>query len=388
MPSIPPQINSPPLYVKAIDDNLRVGSFVRIIIDKNTTSIARIHSRIGQTGLKFVVFPPLFPKNPTTTPPLPKIPEHNFPRILISTGCRNIELYQSKLLVQKKVDGASIILHPAFVFNYSEFKKPKNAWTHGLSNVYIARFRVTLQNLEDPSSREKLVQLDDHDLHLCFPNEHLLRRISDGAICPPRCFHQSAFVGLFLIWKAIFKLLKKCSGQAEEREVAGETIGLIPTETWTYVVHLCRRHGIKTHNSMATASYLDVDPSFTRKKVRMEYPSSLIRFKTPEELKFLRGLLGFGSTYGLTERKPTLKDGEEGLPIKHDHCITVVNGQADDDEDGPIKKHCRAQRVDFCWSDFSFRVVVSYEQFQFSVGNDGKLRSPPSQRSSCQGPQG
>ena len=380
MPSLPPQINAPPIYVKAIDDHLRIGSFVHVhLAERNFTTIARIHSRIGKSGLRFVVYPPLFPKDDKPHPSHGPLPTHHYPRILISTGCRNVELYQSRLIVEKKQDGASIIICPAFVFTYYEFKHPKNAWTHGLKNVFIVRFEAVKKDPDNPSCPISLREVDNQDLYICFPNEHQLRQVVDDAIRPPRCFHQSAFVGLFMIRKALFKLLNKCSGQSEEEEVDRETIGLIPTETWTYIVHLCRQEGMKTHETKGSASYLDVEPNFTRKKVRMEYPTTIIRFESPSELQFLRGLLGFGSTYGSTERKPTLKDGPEGVSIKPDHRLTVVNGVVSEDSDNEsnFKVRSRAQRVDLCWSDFHCQVVVGYEQYQYSVGNDGKIRNAP-----------
>ena len=172
------------------------------------------------------------------------------------------------------------------------------------------------------------------------------------------------------------KLLNKSSGQAQEHEVTGDTIGLVPTETWTYIVKLFCNEGIKVHTTKGSASYLDIDRKFTRKKVKMFYPTTIIRFRSSDDLKFLRGLLGFGSTYGCTERKPTLADGPKGCPLKPEHRLTVVKGSKIDEQEY-FRLRSSEQCVDLCWSDFHCRVVVGYEQFQYSLDHNGKVKNSP-----------
>ena len=380
----PPDVNAPPIYVKNIDDHLRIGSFVHIKLkgqNDGTTTIARIHSTFGATGIRFVIYPPLFPSKKQQHHTHPILPKHNFPKILLDIGSRNQELYESEAEYDVATNAESIILYPAFVFSLEEFKQPKNSWAHGLKNVFFVRFRCPQEpsTVSGDSRHPQLVPLKAFDQNLCFPNEHLKRVVSDEAIRPPRCFHQSAFVGLFVIRRSITKILNKSSGQAEEEEVVGVQIGLVPTETWTYIVHMSRSENIKAHLTKGSASYLDVDPDFTRRKVKIQYPTAIIRFQSSSELAFLRGLLGFCSTYGSIERKPTLKDGPRGLPLKREHRLTLVNGTSDEecDRDAPFKIRSRNQRVDLCWSNFHFKIIVGYQQYHYSVNRSGQLKNPP-----------
>ena len=380
----PPEINSPPVYVDSIDDNLRVGSFVHIKLkgqSDGTTTIARIHARLGPTGMRFVLYPPLFPHNNRQHPTHPSLPKHHHRKILLNIGSRNTELYESEVDYDVPYNASAIILHPAFVFSIEEFKEPKNSWAHGLKNVFFVRFRCPQKHtgIPEDSIHSPLLPLKSYDQKLCFPNQHTKRVVLDEAIRPPRCFHESAFVGLFMIRKSITKILNKSSGQAELQEVVGAQIGLVPTETWTYIVHMSRSQGIKVHVTKGSASYMDVDPDFTRKKVKIQYPTTIIRYQTNSELQFLREMLGFCSTYGSTEKKPTLSDGDRGLPLKREHRLTLVNGSGNEnnDPDAPFKIRTRQQRVDLCWSNFHFRVIVGYQQYHYSVNRDGELTNEP-----------
>ena len=279
-------------------------------------------------------------------------------------------------MFDQKERGASRILYPAFVFSYEEFHNPKNRWAHGLKNVFFVRFSEHHEQEDGLPRRHVLKEIEQFEKKLCFPNEHANHVLLDEAIRPPRCFHQSAFTGLFVIRRALVKLLNKCGGSSEEQEITSDTIGLVPTETWTYIVHLCRRQGIKVHSSKTSASYLEVEPNFTRHKVRLQYPSSTIRFQSPEELKFLRSLIGFCSTYGSSERKPTLSDGAAGISLKRKHRLTLVKGTPPDDE-AKFRIRSRSQRVDLTWSDFHCRVLVGYEQYNYDIDRQGNLKNPP-----------
>ena len=370
-----PDINKPPFYVKRLDDHLRIGSFVHIHLpgQKDDTTIARIHSGINATGLRFVLFPPLFPRYNLNDQSHPKLPKHNYTRVMLGLGSRNTELYESSTTFDVVEDASSVISHPAFVFSLHEFKSPKNIWTEGLDNFFFVRFRMPIIDSDPPVG---CLHPLEEKTKLCFPNEHACRFIVDKAVPPPRCFHQSSFVGLFLLRKALVKLLNKSSGQAEEHEVTGDTIGLVPTETWTYIVQLCRIQGIDIHTTKGSASYLDIDPKFTRKKVKISYPTTIIRFRSSDDLQFLRGLLGFGSTYGCTDRKPTLADGPNGTSFKPEHRVTLVKGSTSEEKEN-FKVRSRDQQVDLCWSDFHCRVVVGYEQYQYSLDHKGKLKNDP-----------
>ena len=364
-------VNEWPLYVPAIDDHLRIGSFVHVKLpnqDEGTTTIARITKRFeGKHCL--TLFFPLFPPQNQPLKCHPSLPSHSQRPIMSGPGAESIELYQTNYFpkVEHKTKDRSKfpqILFPAFVFTPQELSIPKNSWANGLSNVYIVRFfdqSGVLQPLPSPI------------VALCFPNENKFKGFHSYTTVTSRCYHESVWCGLYMLRKAISKILNKPSGQSEEKQIETISIGYVPLETFNYINTVCSFYSsnIACHHLKMSESYISLDSSFSRKKVKMTYSSGFLRFESEDELSMLRSLLGLAATYGSSKIRPTLKDAPHGLPLKRGHSLTVVKGKENspppddnDSSDGqPIfSKRSSEQRVDFHFLQFNVRVTVGFQR--------------------------
>ena len=108
---------SPPIYIPAFDDTLRMGTFVHVRLpnqDPITTTVGRLE-QFENGEVKIQLYYPLFPKkNLKCHPPVPLHANHP---IVDGPGSGCIELYQSyDLLSSKDPKYAKFcIMFPAFV---------------------------------------------------------------------------------------------------------------------------------------------------------------------------------------------------------------------------------------------------------------------------------
>ena len=375
LPDFTPDCEAPPFYSPIFHDSFQIGSFVHMVLpsqDPKTTTIVRLIKWIPH-GIKVHIFYPLFPKKQLRCHPNP--PKHNKLPLPSTQGRNNIELYMSNEVMEvtsPRQDGMPILtrefLHPAFVFSLPDLDLPVNRWSYGVENVFVVRFRE--------HSEHGLVPIPENSLR--FMVSYDTRR--SHLICHPRSCHLNIWTGLFLIRKALSKMLNRRSGQSEDKETNALSIGMIPVETFNYISMLLsrsRRERCVHKPFKSTETYLDVTNRFTRRKSRITFESGVIRFAKSDDLDKLRAIMGFGATYGSSEIRPTLYHGDKGLALKRGHSLTIVNPKDETDESSPFKRRCKDQRVDLSFSQFGCRVTVSFERYLYDSSRTGILKNPP-----------
>ena len=266
--------------------------------------------------------------------------------------------------------------NPNIVFMPSELGQPQNRWGDGLQNVFVVRFKNML--LYDTP---RFFPLDSDEV-VCFPTDlHTFSTRIPKLCAPPRCFHRNVWSGLFQLRKGIMKILNRRSGKTENFDQSSVSIGAIPLETFNYI-HIIFNSGIESllcHVFRSSETYLHIDSSLTRSKIKMSFETGMIRFESFNDLDMLRRLLGIASVYGSTESKPTLVDGKAGRTLKRGHTLTVVKGNAPE-ELSPQK----IQRVDLSFSPFAVKVTVAYEHYIYDCSRGGILvRPPPTKHLHC-----
>ena len=380
--------NQDPHYDRSLRDFLRIGSFV-CIKDGSSTHIARIECRQTEvssedssyeTTIRLRLFHPLFKRNKPDGKKS-KTPKHNFAPILSGTGSSQTELYESADLrwFCSNHHESPKSLFPAFCFTLKEMAQPKNAWAAGLFNVYICRFWEDVDY--DNSGKTRTLRPLPSEKAFGFPNDHPDFKKGRTFIVPQRCLHESIWNGLHGLKRALNKLLNKRSGQASDKEVTSLNIGHIPMEAVQYISlvanYLC---SVPSHPVMLSESFFHLDQSLRRSKIKITFNAGVIRFKTERELENLRLILGPGSTYGFTERRPTLQDGPQGLLLKRGHNLNVVAGtapQGQANEERPFKRRSYENRVDFTFSPYNVRLTVGYQRYVYHLKQDGELRTTP-----------
>ena len=366
-----------PIYIPSIDDTFRMGTFVHLKLpnqDRNTTTIGRIQ-KIPNGDIAIRLFFPLFPKKNLKCHP--SVPSHSQEPVLHGCGSNIIELYQSSDVLTRPDPRFKDfkIMFPAFVFMPSDLSNPKNRWGDGLKNVFLLRFKQTRVN-----GKLRLVKLHEGEV-VCFPTEkENYKALLPNLVAPPHCYHRNVWSGLFQLRKGIMKILNKRSGQNEHLDYDSITLGTIPLETFNYI-HMVANSGIESlscHTFSTSESYLDVDRSLTRRKIKMTFQSGLIRFESWQDIDILRSLLGIGAVYGSSEARPTLGDGKAGRPLKRGHFLTVVKGG--EPQDGPpnkLQRRTLKQRVDLSFSPFAVKVTVSFERYHYDSKKDGTIINAP-----------
>ena len=370
-----PDVDAPPFYSSIFHDSFQMGSFVHLIQpsqDPKTTTVVRLLKWIPH-GIKVQIFYPLFPKEKLRCHPNP--PKHNKIPLPTAQGRNNIELYMSNEvmeLINPREDGLPLrlreIFYPAFVFSLTDLDSPANRWAYGVENVFVVRYKQ--------HSERGLVPIPENCLRFMVSHDTTRSHL----ICPPRSCHLNIWTGLFLIRKAISKMLNRRSGQAEEKETNALTIGHIPVETYNYIsLLLSRAHRSRcVHKPFkASETYLDITNRFTRRKSRIQFESGVIRFATKADLDKLRTIMGFGSTYGSTEIRPTLYHGDKGLSLKRGHSLTIIAGGPVPEEPVPFKKRTKEQRIELSFSQFSCRVTVSFQRYLYDTSRAGVIKVPP-----------
>ena len=377
------EVNQQPIFVPHIDDFVRIGSFVHVELynqEPDTTTIARIERRI-QGGFHLRLYYPLFPKTKLkNSPPLPVHQERPIP--FGSPGSLNIELYQAAERISIVRGEVCKILYPAFVFSEQELTISNNAWAHGIHNVFVLRFleKRDENNFGETSFLEKL----DPEEKVCFPNTNAKHIKKEHLTASSRCLHETIWCGMYLIRKAIIKLLNKRSSLSEPATTASLSIGYIPLETYNYLSLLvndslfssCRIFNL-------SESYMDTDAKLSRKKLRFHYNAGVMRFETVQDIELLREVLGIACTYGSLEHRPRLKDGSTGVPLQSGHSLSIVRGREEQDDDTtdsdkrPFKRIFRDEGVDLCFSTLNTRVTVGYSKYHFHSHRNGNLKFPP-----------
>ena len=370
-----PDVDAPPFYSAIFHDSFQMGSFVHLILpsqEPRTTTVVRLLKWVPH-GIKVQLFYPLFPKEKLRCHP--NLPKHDKTPLPSTQGRNNIELYMSNEvmeLINPREDGFPLklreILYPAFVFSLTDLDSPANRWAYGVENVFVVRYKQ--------HSERGLVSIPENCLRFMVSHDTTRSHL----VCPPRSCHLNIWTGLFLIRKAISKILNRRSGQAEEKETSALTIGHIPVETYNYIsLLLSRAHRSRcVHKPFkASETYLDITNRFTRRKARIQFESGVMRFLTTADLDKLRTILGFGATYGSTEVRPTLYHGDKGLCLKRGHSLTVIAGCPIPEEAPPFKRRSKEQRVDLSFSQFSCRVTVSFQRYLYDTSRSGVIKVPP-----------
>ena len=359
--------NEGPVYVPLFNDVFRVGTFVHVKLsdqDQHSTTVCQLNKHTdGNVMLK--LFYPLFP--PKKLKCHPSIPKHDFDPLEEETGSRQIKLYESWDSIHRYEAQAQdiSIRYPAFCFTPKQLESPLNRWAEGIKNVYIVRFKQVREN--------KLVPIDELKF-TCFPMDQV--KPNEQLIVPPRCFHKNTWHGLFLLRKALIKILNKRGGHAEKRDFQTVTIGNIPSETFNYLHVLLNSHlkCVSCHYIDGSESYQDLDAKLTRRKIRMSCQNGILRFETQEELDIVRNFLGFAAVYGSSEVRPTLKDGTAGVTLKRGHFLTVIRGSKEKPE---FKRRCLDQRIDIVFSPFQVKVSVNFERYRYDKSRGGKFKVDP-----------
>ena len=377
------EVNQPPIFVKHLDDSVRIGSFVHVELhdqEPDTTTIARIERRC-YGGFHLCLFYPLFPKEKAAnSPPLPIHQERPIP--FGSPGSLNIELYQSAERLSVVKGEVCKILHPAFVFSVNELTISNNAWAHGIHNVFVLRFieQRDEESLDETSFLEKI----DPEERVCFPNTNPKHIKKDRLTALSRCLHETIWCGLYLIRKAIIKLLNKRSSRSEPAEVSSVSVGYIPLETYNYLSLLVNDNLYSSCRIFnLSESYMDTDSKLSRKKLRFHYNAGVMRFETKEDIEILREVLGIACTYGSLEHRPRLADGTSGVPIQSGHSLSVIRGReepdnaSEDSEKRPFKRIFKEEGVDLCFSTLNTRVTVGFAKYKYHSQRNGSLKFPP-----------
>ena len=366
-----------------------MGSFVRYK-DESIEHIARLEVRqndksLDQPGewedsIRLRMFYPLFKKDKTKVKK-PKPPKHSFSPILQGVGSQQIELYESHELVFLSCSDEKDLkacLFPAFVFTLREMSLPKNAWASGLHNVYIVRFWEA-HEWDSKGNKKRLLLPLPEEAALGFPNDHPDYIKCPKSITPQRCIHEAIWNGLYALKKALNKLLNKRSGQASEKEVLSLNIGHIPTEAIKYISQVANYlTTVPSHKISLSDSFFHLDHTLSRSKVKISFNAGIIRFQSQRELEILRMILGPNSTYGFSERRPTLKDGPNGIPLRDGHNLAVVASSVpQNSEERPFKMRTVEPRVDFTFSPYNVRLTVGYQRYRYSLKSDGGLEENP-----------
>ena len=376
-------INHPPIYVEHIDDCLRVGSFVHAKLwnqKPGTTTIGRLERRTHE-GFHLRLFYPLFPEKKDED--LPALPNHNHrPIPLGSPGSLNLELYQSTDFVSCNDTEDCTILFPAFVFSTKELSNPKNSWAHGLTNVFVLRF-LEQKDASYVTNDTKLLPLPEDEV-VCFPNQIQGRIKKKHNVAGSRCYHETVWSGLYLIRKAISKILNKRTCLSESSDLSSLSIGQIGLETFNYIAMMTTlESGIACHSFQLSESYMDCDDTLTRTKIKFQFQSGTIRFESLDDIKMLREILGIASTYGSIEHRPRLSDGIKGVPLSSGHCITLVRGRDEqypeetEPASRPVKRIFRGEGIDIAFSPYNTRITVGYSKYSYRNLRNGSLQHEP-----------
>ena len=353
-----------------MQDSFRIGSFVHIRLpkqDEETTTIARLdYADDGELAL--TLFFPLFPDKELTCHPPP--PEHAIDPIVDGIGKNNVELYRS---------GIQIKQFPSFILLlYSTSKNCRIPKMHGppesgMRNVYVVRFKQRrIQHVP------KLVPIQPSDV-LCFPTNSIAPDDESLIICH-RCYHKNVWTGLYLLRKAISKVLNRRRRVSEKHQVVQTCgIGLIPLEVFNYI-HVLANSSVKSltcHYCSSSESYLHIDENLTRRKLKFEFEQGVMRFVSCDDLDILRQFLGLGGVYGSPETRPTLAESKHGHTLKRGHSLTLVQASKQDDET-PFKRRSKQQRVDLMFSPTQVRVTVAYSRYTFDTfRSTGRLKHDP-----------
>ena len=286
-------LNQDPHYDRFLKDSLRMGSFV-VIKHEGKEHIARLECRQididddnpdeYETTIRLRLFHPLFNRNKIECKK-PKPPKHSFAPIFSGPGAQQAELYESSdrlwISTSNKNDNPKI-LFPAFVFTVDEFSLPKNAWAIGLHNVFVVRTWEMI-DYEHRSCRKikSLVPLPSIAA-LGFPNDHPDYKKSTRSVVPQRCLHESLWNGLYALKKGLNKCLNKRTGQSNDKEVVSLNVGHVPLETIQYISLISNYLAtVPSHTITLSDSFLHLDQTLRRSKVKISFNAGVIRFKTP-----------------------------------------------------------------------------------------------------------
>ena len=380
--------NHSPHYDLALGDTLRMGSFVYLRDKKGNEHVGRLECRqIDESDIEISIdirirlFHPLFKKS--SNPEKYKPPKHSFPPLLQGVGSQQVELYESMDCVwvpNRPSSKPPVLIFPTFVFTLEELALPKNSWAIGLYNVYVVRFHET-KNYDAVYELPKkvLCRLPKH-AKFGFSNDHPKYDKPAKYIVPQRCLHESIWIGLYSLKKGLTKALNKRSGQSADKETITLNLGLMPNEVIWYISLVCNHLSkLDSHPISLSESYFHLDANLRRSKIKIAFNAGIIRFQTERELAILRMILGPGSTYGFSERRPTLKDGSDGLVIKRGQNMTVVAPSPQDSQttERPFKRRTYEPRVDFTFSPYSVRLTVGYQRFNYAIKKDGSMEESP-----------
>ena len=384
-------INQVPHYERRIGDVIRLGSFMAIELKDQPTktyTIARFEERIREydeaeacfeTNIRLRLFLPLFPTQRLACHPKP--PKHSFSPIQTGHGSENIELYETRevrWIESERPDPNIKVLFPVFVFTTNEMEDPKNAWSKGIHNVFVVRF-WHYRSYEWDKTINSLVPLPE-GIKLGFVNDHPKHTQGRNMAIPQRCYHSSIWTGLYTLQKSFTKLLNKRGLTSANKEAVSMNIGMIPMETIQYVCMAVNSvKQIRPHPVTLSESYLHLNQSLKRSKFRISFLGGVLRFQSSDDLTILRKIFGPCSTYGSSERRPTLSDGPQGLTLKRGHHLTVVRGKEpseSDDGNSKFKRRCTEQRMDVTFSPYNVRITACYERYVYNLNDDGSLRDP------------
>ena len=365
-----------PVYVYNMQDSFKIGSFVHIRLpkqDEDTTTIARLdYASDGELAL--TLFFPLFPPTELTCHPQP--PDHSIDPIVHGTGKDHIKLYRSGIQIKQShvIHKQIPVLYPAFVFIIQDLSHPQNAWASGMRNVYVVRYKQ--RRIDDVP---KLVPIKPNEV-VCFPTENIAPDENSLILCH-RCYHRNVWTGLYLLRKAISKVLNRRSGTSEKHQVVNTcAIGLIPLEVFNYI-HVIANSNVRTltcHHLSSSESYMHIDEHLTRRKLKFEFEQGMMRFVSCDDMDLLRQFLSLGAVYGSPEIKPTLAESKHGHSLKIGHALTLVQGSNNENASPPFKRRSKEQRVDISFSPTQVRVTVLYCRYRYDTfRSNGALKHEP-----------